>query len=136
MWHLTAILAILIISSHMLSTSEEIEDSDHCLEPWSACGLLSNLCCYRRKTVNGSSAMIKFHCDYLEKRIYVKADEVYRYKDVLVIEKLKDDEDFPMLYDEYVQCLAKIEERINLKRFMDRMYESEIPARTFRHGRN
>lgn len=80
--------------------------------------------------------MIKFHCDYLEKRIYVNADEVYRYKDVLVIEKLKDDEDFPMLYDEYVQCLAKIEERINLKRFMDRMYESEIPARTFRHGRN
>lgn len=79
--------------------------------------------------------MVKFHCDYLERRICVEADQIYRYKDVLVIEKLKDDDDFPMRYDEYVKSLAKIEESINLKRFMDRMYESKIPARAFRQGK-
>nr|ACE75440.1 conserved hypothetical protein [Glyptapanteles indiensis] len=134
MRHLTAVLAILIISP-TISTSEETEDPNHCLEPGSACGLLSNFCCQSRKTVNGRSTMVKFHCDYLERRICVEADQIYRYKDVLVIEKLKDDDDFPMRYDEYVKSLAKIEESINLKRFMDRMYESKIPARAFRQGK-
>lgn len=46
-----------------------------------------------------------------------------------MIEKLKDEYFFNDYYDKYVHFLKKIEERLALKPFMDRMYASPYPKK-------
>ncbi|CAG4957180.1 unnamed protein product [Parnassius apollo] len=47
-----------------------------------------------RKTGNSSSPVVKKHCDYLQKKSRIDADQIYHYKDVLLTEKLIVEYDF------------------------------------------
>ncbi|KAG8039451.1 hypothetical protein G9C98_008094 [Cotesia typhae] len=135
MWVLTVIFTGFIISSVIVTTSGTAEKLVECLKLDSHCEPRSKLCCQENETENSSSLVKKIHCDYLGRRVCLEKDQIYRYEDVLMIETLKDDYEFNFYYDKYIRFLRKIEERLVLKPFMDKMYESPYPTRNYRHDK-
>nr|CCQ19263.1 conserved hypothetical protein CRP [Cotesia sesamiae Kitale bracovirus] len=135
MWVLTGTFTVFIISSVIITTSETAEKLVECLELNSDCEPRSKLCCQENEIENSSSLVERIHCDYLGRRVCLEKDQIYRYEDVLMIETLKDDYEFNFYYDKYVRFLRKIEERLVLKPFMDRMYESPYPTRNYGHDK-
>nr|QZB49112.1 Cys-motif [Cotesia vestalis bracovirus] len=155
MWVLRVNFTIFIISSAIITTSGKAEEPVECLElesnyrisgflritdleqilSKSWCKPQSKLCCQENEIGNSSSPVKRIHCDYLGRRVCLEADQIYRYEDVLVIETLKDDYEFNFYYDKYVSFLRKIEERLVLKPFMDRMYASPYPRRNYGYGK-
>ncbi|CAD6243685.1 GSCOCT00013103001.2-RA-CDS [Cotesia congregata] len=132
---LTVIFLVFIIASAIVTTSGESEKPVECLKLKSNCDLRSNSCCQESEIGNSSSLVKKIHCDYLGKRVCLEADQIYRYDDVILIKTYKDDPDLNFYYDKYVNFLLKIEERLVLKPFMDRMYASPFPRRNNGYGK-